>query len=108
MIAIVGPWLGAVMLFLSCSLFFLLGATVGTSSTRAFLSGAIGYFTVAAAFSLPVLNCCSGRQIRWQQGEVGMSLIYFIISASFAFLCIAGFYAGFLGCDQRIETGEAQ
>jgi hypothetical protein len=108
MIVVMSPWLSAVMLCLSCSLFFLLRATIGSSSAGAFLYGAIGYFSLAATFSMLVLNYCSGRQIRWQEGEIGMSLAYFIISASFSFLCIAGFYAGFLGSDECIETHEAQ
>lgn len=100
LIAVLSPCVGAVMLFVSCVIFFLLGTTIGNSRPRVFLYGTIGYLTLAVPLSMLVLDHYSGGQVEWQHGEVGTNLMFFIISASFSFLCIAYFYSGFLGCKE--------
>ena len=100
LIAVLSPCVGAAMLFSSCFIFFLLGTTIGSSKPRVFLSGTIGYLTLALPLSILVIGHYSGRQVEWRHGEVGTNLMFFIISASFSFLCIAHFYSGFLGCKQ--------
>lgn len=106
LIAVLSPWLGAVMLFFSCLLHFLLKTKIGNSKTRAFLFGTTGYMILTVTFSMLVLNHYSGQQVNWQEGEIGLSLTYFIISGLFSFICIASFYAGFLVCNESIETAE--
>ena len=104
LIAVLSPWLASVMLFVSCLLFCLFTAKIGKSKTRFFLFGFIGYLVIAATLSTLVLSYFSGAQVNWQVGEVGMSLEYFIVSASFSFLCIAYFYAGFLGGNEGFKN----
>ena len=60
-----------------------------------FLFGAIGYIILLVTFSMLVIQFFSGYQCTWQEGEVGMSFTYFIISSSFSFICLAYFYSGF-------------
>ena len=91
LIALLSPFAGAFLLFFSCVIFFLLETTIGHSGPRLFLFGTLGYLTLAVAFFLLVLNYYSGRQVDWQHGEVGTNLMFFIITASFSFLCIAYF-----------------
>jgi len=108
-IALMSPWAGAVMLFSCCLIFFILSVQVWRNKTRFFLLGAVGYMTLAGTFSILVFNFFSGTQINWQVGELGTRLTYFIISASFSFLCIAYFYTGFfrdnadIRCDESLE-----
>ncbi len=59
---------------------------------------------LAGTFSMLVFNFFSGVQVSWQVGESGTSSIFFIISASFSFLCIAYFYIGFFSGNESIEN----
>ena len=106
LIAVLSPWLGAVMLFCCCLIFSLLTVKIWNSKTRFFLFGAIGYMILTVTFSLLVLNFFSGSQVNWQDGEIGMGLTYFIISASVSFLCIAYFYSGFFCSNENSRSGE--
>lgn len=106
LIAVLSPWLGAVMLFCCCLIFSLLTVKIWKSKTRFFLFGAIGYMILTVTFSILVLNFFSGSQVNWQDGEIGMGLAYFIISASVSFLCIAYFYSGFFCSNENIRSGE--
>lgn len=103
-ISILGPWLGAVMLFCCCVIFSLLSVTVWSNKSRYFLIGAVGYLTLTGTFSILVLNFFSSIQVNWQVSESGTSLPYFIVSASFSFLCIAYFFAGFFSGNENIEN----
>lgn len=102
LIALLSPWVGAVMLFCCCLIFTLLTVKNWSSKTRYFLSGTIGYLTITVTFSMLILNYFSGFQVNWQEGEIDTSLTYFIISASFSFLCIAYFYTGFFSGNGNI------
>ncbi len=106
LIAVLSPWLGTAMLFCSCLIFFLITVTRETGKTRAFFLGSIGYLVLAVTFSMLVLNYLSGLRVNWQTGAIQTSLTYFIISASFSFLCIAYFYSGFFYGNERIENDE--
>ncbi len=105
-IATLSPWLGAVMLFFSCILFFFLSAKIRNNQAWAFFIGATGYLILAVTFSMLLLNLRSGLELKWQDGEIATSLVYFIVSASLSFLCIAYFYARFIRYDENIESAE--
>ncbi len=107
LIAVLSPWLGAVMLFCCCLIFSLLSFKIWSNKTRFFLFGAIGYMILTVIFSMLVLNFFSGVQVNWQEGEIGMSVAYFTISASFSFLCIAYFFTGFINGNENIGDGES-
>lgn len=64
--------------------------------------------TLTVIFSMLVLNSFSGVQVNWQEGEIGMNVAYFVISASFAFLCIAYFYTGFINDNGNIGDNESR
>lgn len=106
-IAVLSPWAGSVMLFCCCIINFLISLKLWINKTRFFLFGAVGYMTLAATFSILVFNFFSGAQVNWHVGESGTSLTYFIISASFSFLCIAYFYIGFFSDDGDIRSNES-
>lgn len=93
--AVVSPWLGAALLFTCCILLARYRPGSLVNKTRAFLSAAAGYFVLATAFSVLVLNYLSGVRINWAAGETGMPQAFLIVSSSFSFLCIAYFYADF-------------
>jgi len=95
LIAVLSPWLGSLMLFCCCLIFYLVAVKVWNSKSRFFLSGAIGHMILNMTFSMLVMNFLSGSQVNWQQGEIDTSFTYFIISASLSFLCIAYLYIGF-------------
>ena len=103
-IAVLSPWLSGVMLFCSCLIYFFLSFKIWRNKVRTFLVGAIGYLTLAGTFSMVVVNFFFGVQVNWQVGESGLSLTYFIISASFSFLCIAYFFTGFFRGNENSET----
>lgn len=103
LIALLSPWLGAVMIFCCCLIFSLIAVKMWSSKTRYFLLGAIGYLNLTVTFSMLVLNVLSGVQVNWQEGEIGTSPAYFIISASFSFLCLTYFYSGFFSGNEIIE-----
>jgi hypothetical protein len=107
LLAVLSPWLGTFMLFCSCLIFSLLTIKIWNSKSRSFLFGAIGYLILTVTFSILVLNLLSGSQVNWQQGEIGTSLTYFIISASLSFLCIAYFYAGFFSSIENIRSDDS-
>lgn len=106
LIAELSPCLGAVMLFCCCLIFSFLTVKIWINKTRSFLFGAIGYMILIVTFSMLVLHSFSGFQVNWQEGEIGSSLVYFIISASFSFLCIAYFYSGFFSGNENIWNDE--
>jgi len=107
LIAVISPWVGSFLLLGCCSVFLLLSIKNRDTKTRAFLVGAIGYLVLTVIFSMPVQNFLSGSQVKWYEGEIGMSSTYFIVSASFSFLCIAYFYASFFRINQTIDTKRA-
>jgi len=102
-IALLSPWFGAAML-LSCCLIFSLLTKIWGSKSRYFLFGAVGYLILSMTLSILVLKFFSGFQVNWQNGEIGMPLPFFIISASSSFLCIAYFYIGFFSGYESIEN----
>lgn len=102
LIAVLSPWLGTAMLFCCCLIFYLVAVKIWNSKSRSFLSGAIGYMILTVTFSTLVINFLSGSQVNWQQGEIGTSFTYFIISATLSFLCIAYFYIGFFSGNENI------
>lgn len=106
-IALLSPWAGALMLFCCCLMFFLLSAKLWRNKTRFFLFGAVGYMTLVGTFSILVFNFFSGAQVNWQLGGSGTGLTYFIISASFSFLCIAYFYTGFFSDNEYVRCDES-
>jgi hypothetical protein len=106
LIAVLSPWLGAVMIFCCCLIFSLLNVKVWSNKTRSFLFGATGYMILSVTYSMLVLNYLSGPQVNWQVGEIGTSLTYFIISALFSFLCIAHFYTGFFSANESTGYDE--
>lgn len=108
LIDLLSPWLGAAMLFCCCLFFSLLTVRVWSNKTRFFLIGTMGYMTLTVIFSMLVLNSFSGVQVNWQEGEIGMNVAYFVISASFAFLCIAYFYTGFINDNGNIGDNESR
>lgn len=108
LIAVLSPWLGAVMLFCCCLIFFLLTVKVWSKKNRFFLLGTVGYMIITVIFSMLALNSFSGVQVDWQEGEIGMNIKYFIISASFSFLCVAYFYSGFFNDNETISNNSTR
>ena len=106
LVAVLSPWFAHVMLFVSCLLFCLFSTKIGKHKTRFFLIGSIGYLVIAVTFSTLVLSYFSGVHINWQAVEIDMSFAYFIVSASFSFLCIGYFYVGFFSGNEGFENVE--
>ena len=94
-IAVLGPWVGAVLLCCCCLMLSLSSVESLNEKKRYFVAGTIGYLIVVGISSTLLYRFVSGSPVRWQQGEIGTSTASFIVTASAAFLCIAYFYSGF-------------
>ena len=96
------PWSGAALLCICCLVFFL-DNRPGRDPflSRAFGAGAAGYFVMASVLSVVLVNYLSGVRTVWSAGQTGTSHLIFIFTASFTYIAVAYFYAGFIRRPKR-------
>lgn len=97
LVALFSPWLGAVLLFSCCMIFFLNSSSLQTTcSRRALAAGAAGYFTMAVVLSFIVVNYFSGVRHEWSNGQIGIHPVIFLATVTFTYLGAAYFFGSFI------------
>ena len=91
-----GPWLAAVLLFAFSFLFFRDDSFRHNKTLRrAFAAGAVGWFTMASAQTLVVVQYLAAGRLVWFRHLFAAGPSVFIVLSGFTFLCLCIFYLAF-------------